>query len=226
MMALPKDAFAFLTELKRNNNREWFHDQKPRFKLLNEAMLDFIDELIDALIPYDPLLAGVHPRDCLFRLHKDARFSKGQAPYKTHFGIHLVNTGKRSDFNRAGFYLCIEPNGCLMAGGAHAPSAPWLLNIRRDIEAGGSEFQAILDNPTFQQWFDGLRGAKLIRPPRGFSADLAQIELIKHRAFWVQHEFADEIATGNTLIEYYTQAFQVYQPLQLFLNQAARAALD
>jgi hypothetical protein len=42
----------------------------------------------------------------------------------------------------------------------------------------------------------------------------------------VQHEFADEIATGNTLIEYYTQAFQVYQPLQLFLNQAARAALD
>jgi uncharacterized protein (TIGR02453 family) len=137
-----------------------------------------------------------------------------------------VNTGKRSDFNRAGFYLCIEANGCLMAGGAHAPSAPWLLNIRRNIEARGSELQAILDNQTFQQWFGGLRGAKLIRPPRGFSADLTQIELIKHKAFWVQHEFADEIATGNTLIEYYTQAFQAYQPLQLFLNQAARAALD
>ncbi len=29
---LPRDYFAFFNELKENNNREWFNDNKPRFR--------------------------------------------------------------------------------------------------------------------------------------------------------------------------------------------------
>ena len=217
-MNLPADTFPFLTELKANNNREWFNDQKPRFKVLHDELLDFIDALIGQMMPYDPLLAGVRAQDCLFRLHKDARFSKGQAPYKTHFGIHIVNSGKRSDFNRAGFYLGIESQGCVLAGGAHAPSAPWLLAIRQKIAVHGGELMAILADENLLKFYGQLRGDSLKRIPRGFAADEPFTDLLKRKAFWLQHELADEVILGADFMAYYERAFVAYRPLQVFLN--------
>ena len=42
----PGDALSFLTELKRNNNRPWFQENKGRYEdLIRTPSLDFIESM-------------------------------------------------------------------------------------------------------------------------------------------------------------------------------------
>ena len=178
-MRLPSDALPFLRELAANNNREWFAEHKPRYQALHSDLLDFTDELIGTLMPYDPYLAGLEAKNCLFRIYKDARYARDGLPYKTHFGIHLVTSGKRSDFNRAGFYLHIEPGASMMAGGAHAPSPEWLRQIRLRLLHNGGDFVETVTEPSFKKMFGEVQGDRLVRPPQGFTGDLADSPYIE-----------------------------------------------
>lgn len=220
-MQLPSDTLPFLRELANNNNREWFAEHKTRYQTLHSELLDFTDDLIGVLIAHDPLLIGVEPKNCLFRIYKDARFARDGAPYKTHFGIHVVSSGKRSDFNRAGFYLHIEPNASMIAGGAHSPSPAWLKQIRLRILHNGSELQAILQDKNFKKYFGEVQGERLLRPPQGFSKDDVNIELIKYKTLWVKSDVSDETIAGNKLHTHIDKVFTAYQPFQQFLNSAS-----
>ena len=157
-MQLPDDTLPFLNELKHHNNREWFHDNKPRFVALQAQLYDFIDALIFEMASLAPEHMGIEAKQCLFRIHKDARFSKDKIPYKTHLGIHIAPSGHRADFGRAGFYLHIEPNASMIGGGAHAPSSTWLQRIRQEIALNGQVLERLLDDPIFKEWFGALRG--------------------------------------------------------------------
>ena len=222
-MKLPSDALPFLRELAANNNREWFNEHKPRYQALHSDLLDFTDELIGTLMPYDPHLAGLAAKNCVFRIYKDARYARDGLPYKTHFGIHLVTSGKRSDFNRAGFYLHIEPGASMMAGGAHAPSPEWLRQIRLRLLHNGGDFVETVTAPSFKKMFGEVQGDRLVRPPQGFTGDLADspyIEWIKYKSLWVKRDLSDAQISGNKLAEIATQTFVAYQPFQQFLNEA------
>lgn len=223
-MKLPSDTLPFLRELANNNNREWFAEHKTRYQILHSELLDFTDGLIGVLIAHDPLLIGVEPKNCLFRIYKDARFARDGAPYKSHFGIHVVSSGKRSDFNRAGFYLHIEPNASMIAGGAHSPSPEWLKQIRLRISNNGSELQAILQDKNFKKYFGEVQGERLLRPPQGFSKDDANIELIKYKTLWVKRDVSDETIAGTKLHILIDKVFTAYQPFQQFLNSATATA--
>ncbi len=220
-MQLPSDTLPFLRALANHNNREWFNEHKPRYQQLHSELLDFTDELIGVLIAHDPMFIGVEPKNCLFRIYKDARFARDGEPYKTHFGIHVVSSGKRSDFNRAGFYLHIEPDASMIAGGAHSPSPEWLKQIRQRIAHNGSELTQILQDKTFKKYFGELQGDQLVRPPQGFSKDDVHIELIKRKALWVKSDVPDDIITGKKLHAHIDKVFTAYQPFQQFLNEAA-----
>ena len=219
-MHLPSDTLPFLRELASNNNREWFNEHKARYQTLHSELLDFTDDLIGVLIAHDPQLIGVEAKNCLFRIYKDARFARDGAPYKTHFGIHVVSSGKRSDFNRAGFYLHIEPGASMIAGGAHSPSPEWLKQIRQRISHNGSELQAILKDKNFKKYFGEVQGTQLVRPPQGFSKDDAHIELIKYITLWVKSDVSDDIIVGKKLHAHIDKVFSAYQPFQQFLNAA------
>ena len=222
-MKLPSDALPFLRELAANNNREWFNEHKPRYQALHSDLLVFTDELIGTLMPYDPHLAGLAAKNCVFRIYKDARYARDGLPYKTHFGIHLVTSGKRSDFNRAGFYLHIEPGASMMAGGAHAPSPEWLRQIRLRLLHNGGDFVETVTAPSFKKMFGEVQGDRLVRPPQGFTGDLADspyIEWIKYKSLWVKRDLSDAQISGNKLAEIATQTFVAYQPFQQFLNEA------
>ena len=222
-MRLPSDALPFLRELAANNKREWFNEHKTRYQQLHSELLDFTDELIGALIPYDPLLIGVEPKNCLFRIYKDARYARDGAPYKTHFGIHVVSSGKRSDFNRAGFYLHIAPDSSMIGGGAHAPSPEWLKQIRLHILHNGAELMRVIEDETFTQYFGRLHGDRLVRPQQGFTGERAaspSIEWIKFKALWVQRNLSDAQMRSTKLEQTVLETYLAYQPLQRFLNEA------
>src|SRR5207247_10897514 len=77
--------FKFLKALARNNNREWFHKNKPRYeRFVLTPSLQFIKDAgkeLRAVSPY--LVADARPfGGSLFRIYRDMRFVKDRSTCK------------------------------------------------------------------------------------------------------------------------------------------------
>lgn len=59
----------FLTELRSHNNREWFQDNKNRYDALRKGFIDEVQDLIGRISLFDPEVAGLEAKDCLFRIY-------------------------------------------------------------------------------------------------------------------------------------------------------------
>lgn len=66
----------FLTELRQNNNREWFQANKSRYDSLRKGFIDEVQQLIDRIALFDPEIAGLEAKDCLFRIYRDILFHR------------------------------------------------------------------------------------------------------------------------------------------------------
>ena len=122
----------FLTELKQNNNREWFQANKNRYDSLRKGFIDEVQQLINRIALFDPEIAGLEAKDCLFRIYRDIRFSPDKTPYKIHFAAYMASCGGRGS-ERGGYYIHLEPGGCLLSGGIWCPPPALLKALRKDI---------------------------------------------------------------------------------------------
>ena len=79
-----EETIAFLRELKANNNRDWFKENKPRYEeLVLDVALNFIQSMHDPLLKFAPHFTAVPKRmgGSLMRVYRDTRFSKNKTPY-------------------------------------------------------------------------------------------------------------------------------------------------
>ena len=215
---MDKQVLEFLRELKENNNREWFAENKPRYESARAQVLDFINYLIPELAKIDHSFAGLTASDCLFRIYRDVRFSKDKSPYKTNFGAYLVPGGKKSP--RAGVYFQIAPGDCFLAGGSYSPPADILKKIRPEIYYNIAEFKNIIQAKDFVKNFGEIEGSKLVRPPVGFPADFKDIELLKFKDYIVYSKMEDELITSPNLANHIIQLTKAMKPFLDFLNRA------
>ena len=51
----------FLSELRENNYREWFHSQKPRYEAAKTNVLDTAGQMLDGIRQFDPSLGFPRP---------------------------------------------------------------------------------------------------------------------------------------------------------------------
>ena len=102
---IDKSTFDFLADLKKNNRREWYHANKDRFKDSQQNFIDFVAIILFRISEFDPDMIGSEPKDCLFRIYRDIRFSKDKTPYKTWFSAGMNPGGKKTD-GRWILYLC------------------------------------------------------------------------------------------------------------------------
>ena len=82
-----KEVLDFLAELSVNNNREWFAEHKEWYRDCYARFVEFSAEYIRRLSALDPSLAELQPKDCIWRIYRDVRFSKNKDPYKNWFGV-------------------------------------------------------------------------------------------------------------------------------------------
>ncbi|MCH6575699.1 MAG: DUF2461 family protein [Bacteroidetes bacterium] len=71
MSKINKSTFKFLSDLKKNNNREWFNDNKPIYEEARANFEEFIANLISNISKFDPPIAGLNPRKSIFRIYRD-----------------------------------------------------------------------------------------------------------------------------------------------------------
>ena len=111
-----KEILDFLTELSYNNNREWFSDHKNWYHNCQQRFEQFTTDWLARLSEMDADLSALQPKDCIWRIYRDVRFSHDKRPFKEWFGAFPApKGGKKSD--RGGYYIHIQPGKCMFAGG-------------------------------------------------------------------------------------------------------------
>lgn len=217
---ISKTTFKFLKDLKANNNREWFNDNKPRYESAKEEFEEFITSLYGEIRKFDDSIGIIEPKKTIFRIYRDVRFSKNKDPYKTNFGAHIHPGDKQAVHSVAGYYLHIEPGGqSMLAGGAYLPQGPWLKAIRQEIDFNGKEFKKIINAKSFTSFFE-LEGDKLTRPPQGYDASHPDIELLKQKSFIAVNHPSDKLVQSPDFLNHCKKAFKALYPFDQFLNKA------
>lgn len=218
-MKISKNILNFLSELKLNNNRNWFIENKDRFTEIQSELVSLTGYLLSEIEKFDKSLKGVDPKSCIFRIYKDVRFSKDKSPYKTHFGIFMRGGGKKIE--GTGYYLHIEPNDSLIGGGSYQPDPKSLFKIRERMIADSKTFQKILNDRKFVQDFGTeFYAEKLKTAPKGFAKDHPMIELLKYKGFAVAKKIKNSDLTSNDFASETVKSFRNLYPLNQFLEEA------
>ncbi len=217
---LHKSTFDFLKKLKKNNNRDWFNANK---KLYEDARYDFevfVFELIQKIAEYDESVSGLEPKDCMFRIYKDVRFSKDKTPYKTNFGAS-INRGGRKAPDAAGYYVHISPGECFIGSGLYYPMPEKLAAVRNKIAGDFKSFKKIVENKDFKKHYKKLWQEHALKTaPKGFDKQHPAMEYLKLKSFIAGHNVKPEKALSKNYADYIAKVFVSVKPLNDFLNDA------
>jgi uncharacterized protein (TIGR02453 family) len=217
---LQLSTFKFLKDLKKNNNKPWFDENRKQYELAKADFYLTVDKIIEGIAKFDEPIGALKAKDCAFRINRDVRFSKDKSPYKTNMGASITQGGKK--INGAGYYFHCEPGQSFAAGGFYMPETPQLAKIRQEIDYNFDEWKKIVENKTFKKYFtNGIEGIEtLSRPPKGYDENNPAIEYLKMKGFIISRPFTDaELQDKNTLKEI-TRTFEAMKPIIDFLNKA------
>lgn len=208
--------FDFLKKLTKNNNREWFTENKSLYTESQENVISFLDELIREMAEFDEELGKLDGKKSLFRIYRDTRFSKDKIPYKTNFGASL-GMGKGSQ--KGGYYLHIEPGKSFIAGGIYMPESAALKEVRKEISLYGEDFLKIINNKDFKKYFPNLdQDDQLKKVPQGFEKEDPMGEYLKLKNFIVVYNLKDEEVLDKNAAKNITKIFKLMKPFNDFLN--------
>lgn len=220
---ISKDSLQFLEDLKKNNNREWFLDNKKRYEAYKKEYHEIIGRLLDELKLKDPSLKLLEVKNCTFRINRDIRFSKDKSPYKTHMGMWFSGLNA-SGGNAPGYYVHIEKGQSFIAAGFHSPEAPDLKKIRKEIAFFHDDLEKIVNDKKFKAVFPELdRQDALKTSPKDFEKDHPAIEFLKLKSYTGTAKLSDEDIADKDFVKNTVDKLIVAKPLNEFLNRALRA---
>ncbi len=217
----PKDFFKFFTDLKKNNNRDWFNDNKPRYiETVVNPMGEFIVAITPGLKKISPYyVADPRPHGgSMFRVYRDTRFSKDKTPYKTHAACHFRHQAGK-DAHAPGFYAHFELDRLFFGGGIWRPPSKHLAIIRDQISDSPAEWGKIRNSKLIRDR-GGIQGDSLVRPPRGFHPEHKHIEDLKRKTFFVMAEADPGLIESPELLNEVLESFRAGSRLNRFVTEA------
>ena len=219
MAYFTSESFAFLRELRENNNRDWFAVNKRRYESeVRDPALRFIND-------FGPRLARIAPRlvadprpvgGSMFRIYRDTRFSRDKSPYKTHVGIHFFHESAKKAASVPGFYLHLDAEQCFAAAGIWHPDPLALGRVRQAIASGSSDWKAIKRSKL------PIEGDSLERPPKGYAADHPYIDDLKRTDFVTSVPLREDDICKKGFIADFAAACRKMSPLVRFVSRSLK----
>jgi uncharacterized protein (TIGR02453 family) len=209
----------FLKDIAKNNNRPWFEKNKTRYLEIKNGFDDFLEAVHKELVKFDGSLSNLNPRKIAFRIYRDVRFSKDKRPYKTNMGAGFSKKGKMEQ--EPGYYIHIEPNRSMIAGGLYMPDPGNLAKVRQEIDYNPEKLLNILNDKKFKKLYKGFDDwDKLKTTPKGYPKDHPYIDILKNKSFVVSHLFTDAEVTNKNFVKKVVEAARVLKPLNDYLAEA------
>ena len=208
-------ALGFVRALKRNNNRDWFQAHRDDYEAARVHFEDFVAALLHELSRTEPL-ADVTPRDCIFRLNRDLRFSKDKTPYKPYMSAYIAPGGRKS--RRMGYYVHLEPGNSMLAGGLHEPEPHQLASWRAAIDRDPRPFKKIAAAAAFRRNFGEVRGERLKTVPRGYPRDHSEADLLRLKSITVIRQIPDAQVIMPAFLHEALRTFKTMKPFLMYLE--------
>jgi len=224
---ISKTIIDFLTLLKENNNREWFAENRKLYDIAKTEFENTVKKLIPRIAEFDKSIGLQEPKDCIFRIYRDTRFSHDKTPYKSNFGAYFSRGGKNGGY--AGYYFNLEPASIFLSGGLYLPMPNILKSVRTEIFENPQEFKKIISTPDFKKlfgevWYGDSEKEKLKTAPKGFPKDFELIEILKYKNFVTWHNVSDKIVLSSDFEDYAINIFKSTFQFNSFLNRAVEHA--
>lgn len=213
-----KEVLNFLSELKENNNKEWFDQNRDRYEASRKKILFLTELIIHEIAAFDTNIGIQDPKKCVFRIFRDVRFSNDKTPYKINMGSFIAKGGRKSI--NAGYYIHIEPGASFVGGGSYCPPADALKAFRTEIFDHPKEFKQLIYNDSFRKLYPELYDDKLKTAPKGFPTDFPEIDLLKYKSYAFGSIMSDSEVASDTYVEKVVTAFKELHPVNRFLNTA------
>ena len=212
---IPKSSLDFLLQLKKNNNKVWFEENKSNYlKELNHIQ-NFADALLQELCKTD-VLETASGKKSVYRIYRDIRFSKDKTPFKTFWGGSYTRATKE---RRGGYYFHLEKGNSFLAGGFWGPNAADLKRIRTEFDHDAESFKKILNSKAFTSTFGTLQGEQLKTVPKGFDVNHPAIDLLRYKQFLVIKRFTDEEVLNDHFLEQVKETFINMRPFFDYMSE-------
>lgn len=208
--------FQFLKELGENNNREWFAEHREEYEKARNEFDKLLAAIISRISLFDEEIRGVQPKDCTYRIYRDTRFSSDKTPYKNHFGGYINAKGKKS--NHCGYYVHLQAGSCILAGGSLCLPAHILKAVRQSIFDNTDEYRAIVEDPTFKQYYPIVGDNFLKTAPKGFPKEFQYIDYLKCKEYTCSYNVPDAFFLAPDLLDRTEDAFRQFKRFSDFLN--------
>ena len=213
-----KNILKFVSELDQNNNKEWMDANKKWYQEARSEFIALTELLIKASSAFEPALAGLEPKKCIFRINRDIRFTNDKRPYKNNFGMAMGEGGRNS--GNPIYYFHLEPNNSFVAGGLYMPEPETLKKIRQEVDYNAADLKKIVEDPAFKQAFGTLQGERLKTAPKGYSKDHPNIELLRLKSYVVSHPLSNKELLKEDLAPSIVSLFRLMKPMNDYLSVA------
>ncbi len=211
MAFFSKKSVDFLQDIRENNNKEWFENNRYRYDefILNPSRAFVVEfgEHLQALVPNIKAIPKINAS--LFRIFRDVRLSKDKTPLKSRIGIVFWRgSGKR--LQSASFYLHFSPDELLFASGIRGFSKDSLEGYRAYIknERHAQSLETIMIRLKEKGY--AFPEPHYKRYPRGFDKDMPYAHLSLYAAMFAYKVLEPEMIYHDKLID---EAFKVYEDL-------------
>ncbi|QWD04289.1 TIGR02453 family protein [Polynucleobacter paneuropaeus] len=193
------EAFQFLEALTENQNRIWFAEHRHEYEqYVREPMKGFTVALSDALANKDIPLWG-DPKKSLYRINRDARFSKAKHPYNMHASGLFTRTGDK--YSSGVLYFRLDPLGCRVAAGYLQPESHVLKKLRLDI-MGNPKAWLSIEKALKKKGYELDYSNSLARIPRGLENVPEEVEkAVKLKGWIVRKPLPRSVIYSNTLLK-------------------------
>lgn len=207
----PVAALDFYDDLEVDNTKSYWEAHK-------QVYLDAVKA------PFTALCAALAPEfgeAKIFRPYRDVRFSKDKTPYKTAQGAYVA-TGPS-----AGYYVQLSARGVMVGGGFYDADSARLAAYREAVtdSKAGPRLKRVLKKLVGAGWEVG--GDTLKTAPRGYSADHARIDLLRHKSLTVSKSYGfDSVIHQAALLDAVREDWRTIAPLLSWVGAEVHARAE
>lgn len=206
----------FLRQVVSNNNRPWFIEHRDEYQCAKEQFEQMSENLIARIALFDPSIAHLKPSDCVYRFYRDIRFSDDKSPYKNHMGCYIAAHGRKA--YHGGYYLHLEPENCMIAGGAWCLTPLMLRAVRQDILNDIQTYKSIVDNAAFKSYFPVIGMERVKTVPKGFEKDNPYIDYIRPKDFSCAYSVPESFFASSDWLDKTEKVCRTLKPFLDFVN--------
>lgn len=215
-----KNLLSFLKSLEKNNNREWFTENKSVYKEAENEFKDFIGQVQDGLSNTDNIQAESTK---IFRIYRDVRFSENKTPYHLHRSASFKRATEKL---RGGYYLRIMRGTSSILGGFFGPDSKDMLHIRKQIQQDPTPLREIINSADVKDYFGGLQGEQVKSAPRGFNKEDPAIDLLKYKQLLLRKDFSDDEVLASDFSQKVVEGFSKMRPFFDYMSEILTTDLN